>query len=85
MTGFPIQVDFGDNEHFGVSFNNDLSVDFSNMHAAGEYAGMYEFTPSDVAQEIPTANKILIENIIINPIPSNYGLVAYDGSILSIT
>lgn len=85
MTGFPIQVDFGTDEHFSVAFGDDLSVDFSGMHAAGEYTGVYEFTPSDVAQEIPTANKILTENIIINPIPSNYGLVSWDGSILTIT
>ena len=85
MTGIPIVVDFGTDEHFGVSFSGDLNVDFSGMHAAGEYTGTYEFTPSDVALEIPTANKILTQNIVINPIPSNYGLVSWDGSILTIT
>lgn len=85
MNEIPIVVNFDTEENFGVSFDGDLNVDFSGMHTAGEYTGTYEFTPSDVAQEIPTSNKILTQNIVINPIPSNYGLVAYDGSILSIT
>lgn len=49
------------------------------------YSGEYEFTPSSVAQTIPTANKTLEEDIIINPIPSNYGLITWNGSTLTVS
>lgn len=84
MTGFPVVVDFGSSESFEVSFDGDFSVDFSQMHEAGEYSGAYEFTPSAERQEIPTADKILTQNIIINPIPSNYGLIEWNGQTLSV-
>lgn len=84
MSDINIEVDFGTDEHFGVSFDSGFNVDYSQMHEAGDYMGEYNFTPTNETQEIPTADKTLTQNIIINPIPSNYGLVSYDGSILSI-
>ena len=50
-----------------------------------EYTGEYEFTPSDVAQTIQTENKTLTQNITINPIPSNYGLITWNGATLTVS
>lgn len=50
-----------------------------------EYEGPYEFTPTQETQTAYTANKVLTENIIINPIPSNYGLITYNGSVLTVS
>lgn len=49
------------------------------------YTGEYEFTPTSETQTIPTENKALAQNIIINPIPSNYGLITWDGSTLTVS
>ena len=49
------------------------------------YEGSYEFTPSPFIQYIQTKNKVLFDNIKINPIPSNYGLVTYNGSTITIS
>lgn len=50
-----------------------------------EYEGEYEFTPSAEEQIVQTAHKAVRENIIINPIPSNYGLISWDGSKLTVS
>ena len=43
------------------------------------YDGITEITPSNQVQVLQTSNKTLTRNIIINPIPSNYGLVSWNG------
>ena len=50
-----------------------------------DYQGSYEFTPSAAVQTIETQNLRLLDNITINPIPNNYGLIAWDGSILTVS
>lgn len=44
------------------------------------YSGEYEFTPTAETQTIPTSNKTLAQDITINPIPSNYGLISWNGA-----
>lgn len=49
------------------------------------YRGEYEITPGEETQVIAIANLKATQDIIINAIPSNYGLVTWDGSILTIS
>ena len=49
------------------------------------YTGEYEFTPTSEAQTIPTENKTLAHDIIINPIPENYGLITWNGATLTVS
>ena len=66
--------------------NLPMQVAASYQMREGEiYDGPYEFTPSQETQMVSTAEKLLLENIVINPIPSNYGLVTYNGSIITIS
>ena len=55
------------------------------MAQVEEYTGDYEFTPSRSTQVIEIANKKATADIIINPIPSNYGLVTWNGSALTVS
>lgn len=48
------------------------------------YAGKTVVTPSDETQMLSTADKALTQNIIVNPIPANYGRIVWDGSRLKI-
>ena len=43
------------------------------------YRGSYQFTPTEQTQEIQIADKTATQNIIIAPIPQNYGLITYNG------
>lgn len=49
------------------------------------YAGKYEITPSLETQTLETAYRVLTSNVVIAPIPNNYGKISYDGSTLYIT
>ena len=49
------------------------------------YEGEYEFTPSDSPQIIPVKDKMATDDITINPIPSNYGLITWNGSTLTVS
>ena len=49
------------------------------------YDGPTEFTPSGSTQTIEIANMKALENITINPIPSNYGLITWDGSTITVS
>lgn len=48
------------------------------------YDGITEITPSEETQILQTADKTVMEEIVINPIPANYGRIIYDGAHLRI-
>ena len=49
------------------------------------YGGPYEFTPTEDTQTVAIDRKMATENIVINPIPYNYGLVTWNGSTLTVS
>lgn len=49
------------------------------------YEGPYSFDALTTAQTVPTAGTVLLSDITINPIPSNYGRIAWDGSTLTVS
>ena len=51
----------------------------------GDYSGSYEVTPSSEAQTLNTAGKLLSFDVVVNPIPSNYGLITWDGSTITVS
>ena len=48
------------------------------------YDGPTEIVPSDDAQVLQTLNKTVVRNIVINPIPENYGRLLYSGKTLTV-
>lgn len=50
-----------------------------------EYRGTHEVTPTDETQILMTADMLVKQNIVINPIPSNYGLITWNGSALTVS
>ena len=50
-----------------------------------QYDGPYEFTPSAAQQTVPTAGLMATEDIVINAVPGNYGLIVWNGSILTVS
>lgn len=56
-----------------------------NSGALPGYTGATEVTPSDVVQVLATREKSVLTDIIINPIPNNYGLITWNGSTLTVS
>lgn len=54
-------------------------------HDLPTYTGETVVTPSTTEQVLNTAETVVARNIIINPIPSNYGLITWNGSTLTVS
>lgn len=72
---------------FKVEFNateQRIPVEFGTVQTVtklvgGEqYSGPLEVTPTTQKQELPTSGKVLTDNVVVHPIPKEYGLVTYD-------
>lgn len=79
-------VKFSEDDRFDCSMESDdnFSVDFGDA-VSKEYQGTYQVTPTASEQTLYTANRILSQNITIDPIPNCYGLIGWDGSVLSVS
>ena len=62
-----------------------ISVKGTGTTPVPKYDGPYEFTPTAEEQTVPIAQLQARQDITINPIPSNYGLVTYNGNIITIS
>ena len=71
-----------------ISESDGLHVAFGGQVFASnvpDYEGPYEVTPSEEIQVLHEENMRALHDIVINPIPNNYGLVTRVGSNLIIT
>lgn len=64
-----------------------LKGKLSTRMSAGNDAfdGPYIVTPNRSTQILNTSGRIMVSDVKINPIPSNYGLVTWNGSVLTIS
>lgn len=79
QTVFPLTVN---------SNNHPLSVSLATpiqMIDGERYRGSYEVIPSSETQTLSTALLTMTDDVIIHPIPSNYGLITWDGSTLLVS
>lgn len=81
---------FSESRQFSASFTDGsaLSVDFGEVqivHESDWYEGEYEVTPSQQMQVMPTRGKAMIYDFVVKPIPSNYGLITWNGSTLTVS
>lgn len=70
------------NTQANISTSSQITRDFVDRDP---YTGAYEVTPSGETQTLETENKRMTGNVTINPIPSNYGLITWNGSILTVS
>ena len=59
--------------------------EFTVVHNDNYYMGETDVTPSSETQILETASLVMGSNITINPIPSNYGLITWNGSTLLVS
>lgn len=58
------------------------------VHDTGDvpvYHGLREVTPSQQEQVLETGGYLLTSNVIVKPIPKNYGLITWNGSYLTVS
>ena len=75
-----LTVNLFENTMFDASFEEVFIA-----HDTPVFEGEYEYTPGTSAQIIPISGMAAAQDIIINPIPSNYGLISWNGSILTVS
>lgn len=63
-----------------------VGVDTTITAAINEhYSGPYVAVPSSEPQTLPTNGMVMDDDISIGAIPSNYGLITWNGSILTVS
>lgn len=70
-----------DEDSFDINLTSDLSV----IDKYPTYDGPYTVTPTQETQTLEIQNKRATENITINPIPDNYGLITWNGSFITVS
>lgn len=65
-----------------IGFGNPITRDYVERDP---YTGEYIVTPTAEAQTLETKHLRMTDNITVNPIPSNYGLIAWNGSFLTVS
>ena len=53
--------------------------------AVEDYAGPYAITPGDSQQVLSTKNRRTTDDIVVGPIPQNYGRITYNGSVITVS
>ena len=66
----------------GISVGNPITRDYVGCDP---YTGEYTITPSLETQVIPIKNMRATDNITVNPVPNNYGLITWNGSNLIVS
>lgn len=80
QTGKRITVKFGSDLDMKAKFSQYIEVPVADY-----YDGEYAITPSDTAQIIPIVGKTARQNITVGAIPQNYGLITWNGSVLTVS
>jgi hypothetical protein len=50
-----------------------------------KYSGSYTVTPTIYSQVLYTKDKDVEDNITVEPIPTNYGLITWNGSFITVS
>ena len=66
----------------GLSFGNPIAREYVDRDP---YTGEYTITPSTDTQTLQTRNLRMTDNITIEPIPQNYGLITWNGTVLTVS
>lgn len=66
------------------TFSMDIGAEYA-IASVDQYEGSYEFTPSEQAQTISISGEMATRDIVVNPIPNNYGLITYNGTTITVS
>ena len=66
----------------GISLGNTIVKEYAERDP---YTGAYTVTPSSETQTLLTKNLRMTNDLVINPIPNNYGLITWSGAIITVS
>ena len=66
-------------------FKTNIDTKINHIIPVGDYCGDYVITPTQETQILPTSLKSMDKDIIINPIPSNYGRIDWNGAYITVS
>ena len=78
---------FQTSSNLNVCFDTDpvLSVIFGIDYEQEKYEGPYTVTPNTETQTLNTQGLVMTGNVVVEAIPSNYGLITWNGSYLTVS
>ncbi len=72
-------------ESESVEKSVDIASEPITITGTEPYEGSYSVTPSASEQILETEGLRMTQNVTINPIPSNYGLITWNGSVITVS
>lgn len=66
----------------GVALGDPVVKEYVDVEP---YTGSYEITPSADTQMLDVSGKRMLRPLTVNPVPSNYGLITWNGSFLTVS
>lgn len=81
---------FSESSQFSAAFadSQNMSATFGEIeviHDTPYYEGDYEATPSQQEQTFSTNGLAMSQDFVVHAIPSNYGLITWNGSALTVS
>ena len=74
------------NKTLKANFSKTLEIDGKIVHPANDvYKGSYIVTPSEDVQILHTEGLVMNDDVTIDKIPDNYGLITWNGTILTVS
>lgn len=71
-----------------LDLDEEINVDILDpviVSKTQDYNGTYTVTPTQETQILATKNYKMTDNVTVNPIPSNYGLITWNGAVLTVS
>jgi len=68
----------------GVELDGEIQPPVAYL-PTNPYLGPYEVTPSMEEQVLETNEHMMTANVVVHKIPSNYGLITWNGSVLTVS
>lgn len=68
-----------------VDYNLESDIEMVTHVSGNPYQGPYSVIPNTTEQVLNTKDLLCEENITVGAIPSNYGLITWNGSVLTVS
>ena len=89
MVDYTVELHVLDDATASLSINDDspvnLSVGAEVIGGGIPYSGAYTVRPQPYAQTLEPATHVLDRDIVVEAIPNNYGLITYNGSVITVS
>lgn len=79
-----ISIQLGGDMEISNQYGGEFGA-FEKVTDFDVYDGPTEVTPRQETQTLRTAGLMVPQNIVVAPIPQNYGLITWDGSTITVS